>query len=190
MRRLNDLVHAVQQSRKANTPAAFGVVEPHHGDAALPEIDRIADELKMAGLVWRHQNTACSQNVPVMTRFVARAAERGLLPMLHVTPLSGNETLWRVWHLAEQFPQVPMVALGAFSNWDQAGEAANPELRTESALRHVGSCKRARITWCVAARLGPDRLVFGSGATARRTPRFALRRCRSTHFAEQPIATG
>jgi predicted TIM-barrel fold metal-dependent hydrolase len=168
-RRLNDLVFAAQMTDRAGCPAAFAVVEPHHGEAALEEIDRVANELGMTGLVWRHRAHGVFADVPIMARFVERAAERALLPVFHVTPRSGNEALWRVWHLAEQFPDVPMVALGALSGWDQveqivAGPQRAPNLRYELSELAEGP----RVLERLLSALGPDRLLYGSGAHNRR----------------------
>lgn len=52
-RRLNDLVSAA--AAKIGAVGAFATVEPQHGDAALAEIDRVAKDLKVTGLVWRHR---------------------------------------------------------------------------------------------------------------------------------------
>jgi predicted TIM-barrel fold metal-dependent hydrolase len=168
-RRLNDLVAAVRAAAPGRFPAAFGVVEPHHAEAALAEIDRIAGELGLAGLVFSHRAHGAIADVAITLRCVERAAARGLLPMLHATPFSGNEALWRVWRVAEMFADVPIVALGALSNFDQTEQIlANPErapnLRydTSGVLGSFGRFER------LAERLGPHRLVYGSGAHDRR----------------------
>jgi predicted TIM-barrel fold metal-dependent hydrolase len=163
-RRLNDLVFAAQRADRRACPAAFGVVEPHHGEAALDEIDRVANELGMTGLVWRHRGHGVFADVPIMAKFVARAAERALLPVFHVTPRSGNEALWRVWRLAEQFPDVPMVALGALSSWDQVEQIVSnpgraPNLRYETSEMSEGP----RVLDRLVVALGAERLLYGSG---------------------------
>ncbi len=163
-RRLNDLTRAVQDSLGNRAPAAFGIVEPHHGEAALAEIDRIAGELRLTGIVWRHRAHGVYADVPIMTKFVARAAERGLVPMLYASPGSMNESLWRIWNLAAQFPAVPMIVLGALADWEHLQQimatpdrAANVHYDTSNFFGEPDDLA------AVAKRLGSHRLVYGGG---------------------------
>lgn len=163
-RRLNDLVHAVALARPATT-VAVGTVEPHHGDAALLEIDRLGGELGFAAIAWRARAQGVFADAPMMTTFVARAADAGLVPMLHASARSGNEKLWRIWRLVEQFPSVTFVLLGALSEWDQLQAIlAQPE-RAKNCLYDLahlhGEPEQIEM---LAARLGVERLIFGTGA--------------------------
>jgi predicted TIM-barrel fold metal-dependent hydrolase len=164
-RRLNDLVRAVQDSWGKRVPAAFGVVEPHHGDAALDEIDRIAGELRLTGIVWRHRAHGVYADVPIMTRFVERAAGHGLVPMLYGTPRSMNEPLWRIWKLAGQFPDVPIIVLGALADWDQLQHIlAAPDRAPNVHYETSGFFGEPDDLAGLAQRIGPHRLVYGCGA--------------------------
>jgi len=161
-RRLNDLMAAVRE--KINAPAAFGLVEAHHGEAALEEIDRIADELRLTGIVWRHRAQGVYADVPIMTKFIARAAERRLVPMLYVTPASMNESLWRVWNLAEQFPTVPIIALGALANWEYLQQIlATPDRATNIHYEISNFFGEPEDLGALAKRLGSHRVVYGCG---------------------------
>lgn len=160
--RLNDLM-AAWRVNTHRCVAAFGVVEPHHGDDALPEIDRIA-ALGLKGIVWRHRAHGVFADVPVMARFAERAATLGLVLALHASRHSGNEAIWRLWYLAEAFPAVTFVALGAFGDFEQQEEILNnagraPNLRYDlSDLRSGHDLKR------LVDVLGADRLLYGTGA--------------------------
>jgi predicted TIM-barrel fold metal-dependent hydrolase len=163
-RRLNDLMRAVRTANGGHAPAAFGIVEPHHGEAALEEIDRIAGELRLTGIVWRHRAHGVYADVPIMTKFVARAAERGLVPMMYASPGSMNESLWRVWNLAEQFPSVPMIALGALADWEHLQQImATPERAANVHYDTSDFFGEPDDLAAVAKRLGAHRLVYGGG---------------------------
>ena len=161
--RLNDLMAAWRRARAPGCVAAFGVVEPHHGDAALPEVDRVA-ALGLKGLAWRHRAHGVFADVPVMARFVERAAAHNLVLALHASGHSGNEAIWRLWYLAEEFPSAVFVALGAFGDFEQQEEILNnanraPNLRYDLAdLRGAHDLKR------LVGALGAHRLLFGAGA--------------------------
>ena len=163
-RRLNDLAHSVAEVHGAGV-VPVGTVEPHHGEAALAEIDRVALELGLTALGWRPRAQGVFADAPTMTSLVARAADRGLVPMVHASAGSGNEALWRVWRLAERFPSVPIVVLGALSDWDQKQEVlAQPDRASNVVYDLTGFFGEAEDIEGVAARLGAERLVFGSGA--------------------------
>jgi predicted TIM-barrel fold metal-dependent hydrolase len=159
--RLNDLMAAWRA--QGGCVAAFGVVEPHHGDAALAEIDRIA-AIGLQGIAWRHRGHGVFADVPVMERFVARAARHNLVLALHASRHSGNEALWRLWGLAEACPGARFVALGAVADFEQqeellASARRAPNLRYDlTGLRGRHELKRLVDTF------GAERLLFGTGA--------------------------
>jgi len=168
-RRLNDLTRAVADAMGAPVPAlapvVLGTVEPHHGEAALEEIDRMARELRFAGIAWRHRAHGTFVDGPIMSKYVARAADNGLVPLLHAMPRSGNEALWRVWRLAEQFPSVPIVVVGALASWDQTQAILAEPNRAKNIIYDTSSVANGPDALLpLAERLGPERLVFGSGA--------------------------
>ena len=166
--RLNDLVHAFQAANPASCPVSFGVVEPHHGEAALYEIDRLAIDLGMKGVMWQHRMHGVYADMPAMFDMVARAAGNGLVPLFHVTALSGNEALWRVWRLAEAFPDVPMIGLGAVSNFEQRELIAASAERAPNLLYELSGMQESRDIENLVRHLGPSRLIYGSGAHDRR----------------------
>jgi predicted TIM-barrel fold metal-dependent hydrolase len=161
-RRLNDMMAALVADGGDNAVAACGTVEPHHGDAALPEIDRMARELGLKGVVWRHRAQGIYADHPVMYRFVARALDNGLVPMMHAT-LSTNETLWRYKKMAEKFAGHPIVVLGALYEWDQKLEIlAEPEA-APNLIYDTAQVTAPSIIEEMVEILGAHRIVFGSG---------------------------
>jgi predicted TIM-barrel fold metal-dependent hydrolase len=161
-RRLNNLMAALVAEGGDNAVAACGTVEPHHGDAALPEIDRMARELGLKGVVWRHRAQGIYADHPVMYRFVARALDNGLVPMVHAT-LSTNETLWRYKKMADKFAGHRIIVLGALYEWDQKLEIlAEPEA-APNLIYDTAQVTAPSIIEEMVEILGEHRLVFGSG---------------------------
>ncbi len=161
-RRLNDMMATLVAEGGDNAVAACGTVEPHHGDAALPEIDRMARELGLKGVVWRHRAQGIYADHPVMYRFVARALDNGLVPMMHAT-LSTNETLWRYKRMADKFAGHAIVILGALYEWDQKLEIlAEPEAAS-NLIYDTAQVTAPSIIEEMVEILGEHRLVFGSG---------------------------
>jgi predicted TIM-barrel fold metal-dependent hydrolase len=159
-RRLNDLVSAA--AIKIGAVAAFATVEPQQGDASLAEIDRVAKELKMSGLVWRHRLQGVYADVPVMRRFAARATEHGLVLMLHAGG-GENEALFRVWALAEAFPETRFVVLGALSDYDQRREIIASPSRAPNIAYEMSRMSFHADFRPLMETLGIERLLYGSG---------------------------
>lgn len=168
-RRLNDMMAALVDEGGDNAVAACGTVEPHHGDAALPEIDRMARELGLKGVVWRHRAQGIYADHPVMYRFVARALDNGLVPMVHAT-LSTNETLWRYKKMADRFADHRIIVLGALYEWDQKLEIlAEPEA-APNLIYDTAQVTAPSIIEEMVEILGDHRIVFGSGFEYRPGP--------------------
>lgn len=161
VRRLNDLMLAAAARPELSAVAAFGVVEPHHGEAAFAELDRIA-RLGLDGVVFSPRAQGVFANTPELVALVKHAATRGLLTLVHATPRSGNETLWRIRDLAEQCAPAPIVALGALGDWETvlavtAGESPR-NLHYDTAGIAVAAVAG------LVKRLTTERLLYGSGA--------------------------
>jgi predicted TIM-barrel fold metal-dependent hydrolase len=181
-RRLNDLMAALVAEGGDRAVAACGTVEPHHGDAALPEIDRMARELGLKGVVWRHRAQGIYADHPVMYRFVARALDNGLVPMMHAT-LSTNETLWRYKKMADKFAGHRIIVLGALYEWDQKLEIlAEPEA-APNLIYDTAQVTAPSIIEEMVETLGEHRLVFGSGFEYRPGPLALADSARAIHQA-------
>jgi predicted TIM-barrel fold metal-dependent hydrolase len=159
-RRLNDLVAAA--AARIGAIAAFATVEPQQGDTSLEEIDRIAKDLKMVGLAWRHRLQGVYADVPVMHRFVARAAEHGLTLMLHAGG-GENEALFRVWALAEAFPQSRFIVVGALSDYDQRRQIIASPSRAPNIAYEMSRMSFHADFRPLTETLGIERLLYGSG---------------------------
>ena len=194
-RRLNDMMAALVAEGGDNAVAACGTVEPHHGDAALPEIDRMARELGLKGVVWRHRAQGIYADHPVMYRFVARALDNGLVPMMHAT-LSTNETLWRYKKMADRFAGHAIIVLGALYEWDQKLEVlAEPEA-APNLIYDTAQVTAPSIIEEMVEILGEHRLVFGTGFEYRAAPQAladsarAIEQAKLSDVARQKVMAG
>jgi hypothetical protein len=183
-RRLNDLLAAVVRAQPGHFLGFCGTVEPHFGNAGFEEVDRLATLPGCVGVVWRPKAHGAFADATTLVNLVRRAASHGLVPMVHASPRSANEALWRVWNLAEACPGVRIVALGALEGWDQgeqvlANAGRAPHLLYDTTGVAHGNAGLRRFV----AALGAGRLLFGTGAL---TPRDA----EETAVAHEAIAGG
>jgi predicted TIM-barrel fold metal-dependent hydrolase len=115
-RRVNDQVAAWRDLYPTRLPVALGTVEPFHGPrACLDEIDRLAGELRLDGVIWDHHAQGTSLDDQRMVTFAREVARRGLTSVVHVHALDMREGPTHVESLARQVPEATLVALGAFS---------------------------------------------------------------------------
>jgi len=117
-RRVNDAIAGYRDRRPDRFPVAVGIVEPTHGAASLDEIDRIHDELGLAGISFHTRFQGVSLDSKWVERAVERLAEHAMVPVLHAMDDTPEEALWKLAALARRFPDLTIVALDAFGSFE------------------------------------------------------------------------
>jgi predicted TIM-barrel fold metal-dependent hydrolase len=161
VRRLNDLMLAAAARPELSVVAAFGVVEPQQGEAAFAELDRIARQ-GLDGVAFSPRAQGVFADTPELVALVRHATGCGLLTLVHATPRSGNESLWRIWNLAEQCAPSPIVALGALGDWENV-QAINAAESPGNLYYDTAGLADAAVA-AAAKRLTLQRVLYGSGA--------------------------
>lgn len=162
-RRVND---ALLRAGAASDRIVFGTVEPKFGDFAIAEIGRIA-ERDAAGVVWSPRAQGLFGNDRIMAEMCKTAAQNGMLSMIHSAPFSVNESLDRIWNLAEACDGAPLVVLGAFASWENIQIVRNNKGGPGNVSYDLTGLSETWDLQALVASIGADRLVFGSGG-----PRF------------------
>ena len=161
-KRSNDTVAAYRGRDPQRFRVAAGIVEPLHGDASLPELERIKHELKLEGVVWHHRFQGVSVDHQFMRPILKKVAELGLVAFVHANGESNQEAAWRLEKVARDYPEAKFIAMDALCT------NAHGQMALEIAKRN------SNITWdCSHARggqfllrfveeAGSDKLVLGS----------------------------
>jgi predicted TIM-barrel fold metal-dependent hydrolase len=161
-RRINDAIAAYRDANPSRFPVALGVIEPAYGPHSLPEIDRIADELHLAGVSFHVRFQGVSLDNQWIRTYLARVIERGLVPVIHAVPETSENPQWKVAAIARAFPDTPMLVLDAFGSHESTKECFHtadvaPNLLFDTSLAHgfelIEQFARAH---------GADRVVFGT----------------------------
>jgi len=161
-RRVNDGIAAYRDRRPDRFPVAVGVTEPAYGPASLDEIDRVHDELGLAGVSYHTRFQGVSLDSGWVTRGVERLGERGMVPVIHAMDDTPEEALWKLATLARRVPSVTILALDAFSSFeatrqcDLVAEIA-PNVVFDTSLSYNFDFIEA-----FARRFGVERVVFGT----------------------------
>ena len=160
---MNDLVATYVAKHSDRFPAGIGTVEVKHGDASLRELERIAKDLKLRGVVWHHADSG----VPIDHRFmrpILREVEKlQLIPFVHVHK-PGYESWWRLEVLAEEFPGITFVALAAMTSVDDKDQGLQIASTRKNILFDTGPVfwRGESAIESFVKRIGVERLLFGS----------------------------
>ncbi len=162
-RRVNNCVAWYRDSDPGRFPIALGTVDPFHGrDAGIDEINRLAAELHLDGVVWDPFRQGTSIEEPRMVAFVGELARLGLPAFIHTHAVDKRESPARVASLARRVPDATIVALGALSSLQRAFElqrvaAEAPNLLFDTTVTlPIGPIDR------YVELLGSRRLLFGT----------------------------
>jgi uncharacterized protein len=163
-RAINDAVAAFRNTYRTRFPVALGTVEPMHGEQiSCAEIDRIAGELQLDGVVWHHRFQGCFLADAKMNALLRACARNGLPAFFHVISDSNMEAPWLLEELYHAHPDVTFVACDSFSGPTQVRYIMQmaercPNLYFDTAI----TFPLMRYLEEFVRRFGPDRLIFGT----------------------------
>ncbi len=160
-RRVNDGVMEYLARAPSRFAAGVGVVEPLYGRDGLAEIDR-CKELGMVGISFHGRFQGVSHDSPWVHRYLERLGELGLVPFIHAPAESPEESLWKAEGLAEDFPDLTMLALDVFSGFEQARQAVRVAERRPNLVFDTALAFDFHFIMPVIRRCGPERVVYGS----------------------------
>ena len=183
-RRVNDAIATYRDHRPDRFPAAVGIVEPSHGPASLDEIERLHDELGLAGISFHTRFQGVSLDSKWIERAIERMASHQLVPVIHAMDETPEEALWKLGALARRFPEVPMLALDAFGSYESTRQCffiaeIAPNLVFDTSLSH-----NFDFIEDFAGRFGAERVVFGTDLYSWPVGR------RISHLLDQIVASG
>jgi predicted TIM-barrel fold metal-dependent hydrolase len=160
--RINDRIARYRDEDPKHFPAAIGVVEPTYGPHSLPEIDRIAGELRLAGISFHVRFQGVSLDSRWISTYVERMVEKGLTPVIHAVDETSENPLWKVAVIARAFPTAEMLVLDAFGGHERTKECfftaeVAPNLVFDTSLTHGWD-----LIEHFAKAFGPERVAFGT----------------------------
>lgn len=142
----------------------LGVVDPRHGEAAVPEVDRIFGELGLHGLAFSSDLTGLTFDNPMMLRFMQRAAcYENPVVLAHTSQYSVLEAPYMLRKVAEQFPGITFINASAMkdtthSNCSRYLAASLPNVYLDIANIHP---LMTPVEWAIRD-CGAEKLLFGS----------------------------
>lgn len=162
MRAVNNAIAAYRDANPGRFPAAIGVVEPLFGEVSLSELDRVKNELRLAGVSFDARYNGTSTDSALMRRLIARMGKLGLVPYLHTVAEISAEALWRTTALGRDFPGVQMLLLDPFSSFEQVQQLSFLADLAPNLLFDTGQTLSFARIQAFIRRFGAGRVAFGS----------------------------
>lgn len=160
----NDNIAAAMRKHPDRFPRGLGVIEPRHGAAALPEVDRIIDELGFSGLMFHNDFNGMSLDSPAMYAILQQIAKYPRMVVeAHTAAGSILEAPFQLGKLAGAFPSVTFI--DAHPMMDIVGLSASLDLAERLPNIYFDTCLTHHHLWPIekaVAGMGEDRLMFGS----------------------------
>jgi predicted TIM-barrel fold metal-dependent hydrolase len=159
---VNDGIAAYRDRDPSHFPAAIGVAEPTYGPHSLPEIDRVAGELGLAGISFHVRFQGVSLDNQWVRTYLERIVERGLTPVIHAVHETSENPLWKVATIGRAFPDTEMLVLDAFGSHEGTKECfftaeVAPNLVFDTSLADGWG-----LIEHFARTFGPERVAFGT----------------------------
>jgi predicted TIM-barrel fold metal-dependent hydrolase len=169
-RRINDGISAYQQADPDHFPVALAVAEPLFGSASLAELDRVRDELGLAGVTFHARFQGVPADHRLIVGLIERMAELGLVAFVHAGD-SSEEEVWRILNIARRVPEVTVVVLDAFDRLEKTNQVLVCAELGQNLVFDTAGCADLDFILRFTARYGARRIVFGSGRYSSTTPR-------------------
>ncbi len=145
-------------------PRGLGVVQPRHGDRALPEVDRIMEQLGLSGLAFDNNYSGLAIDNPAMFNIFERAAKyKNVIVMVHTNQYSILEVPFQLGKVVGAFPDITFIA--AHPMMSSTHRSASIELAKTYPNLYFDICASSyhqRAMEKAVAAIGEDRLLFGS----------------------------
>jgi predicted TIM-barrel fold metal-dependent hydrolase len=167
---VNDGIAAYRDRNPDRFPAALGVVEPLHGKESIRELHRIKDELGLAGVSFHARFQGVATNSGLVLTLAREMAALGLVPFVHAADASRDEDWWKVQDFADAIPEVPVVALDAFTTSEKSWEALRVARQTPNLYFDTSVSSGLHFVLPVLNEVGPERIIFGTDQYSAITP--------------------
>lgn len=160
----NDNISYIVKKWPDYFPKGLGVVEQRHGDKALPEVDRIFQELGLSGLMFHNDFSGVYLDHPSMDRILERASKyKNVIVMVHTFQHSVLETPFQLLRVAERFPEITFINGHPMMTGPHLKATIDLAQRCSNVFFDI--CLTHHHEWPIETavkEIGVDRILFGS----------------------------
>ena len=163
-REQNDNIASALKKYPERFIRGLGVVDPRHGEAALPEVDRIFSELGLHGLLFCNDKTGLTFDNPIMFKFIERAANYGNpIIMAYTSQYSVLQAPFMLRKVAENFPELTFINGSAMKDTTHSNNSRYISACLDNVFLDVANMHQlmSPVEWAVRD-CGVDKILFGS----------------------------
>lgn len=160
--RSNDAVAEYRKLDPKRFPIAAGIVEPLHGEASLPELERIKHELGLEGVVWHHRFQGVSVDHQFMRPILKKVSELGLVAFVHTNGESNQEAAWRLERVAHAFPDIRFVGMDGLCTNAHGQMVLEIAKRTPNVIWDCSHARSGQFLLRFVEEAGSEKLILGS----------------------------
>lgn len=142
----------------------LGVVDPRHGKAAVPEVDRIFGELGLHGLMFHTDKTGLTFDNPIMIEFMEHASRyKNPVILAHTSQYSVLEAPYMLRKVAEKFPDILFINASSMQDTTHSNCSRYLSASLDNVYLDVANIHplMAPVEWAVRD-CGEDKIVFGT----------------------------
>ena len=160
----NDIIAEAFQKHPDRFVAALGTVDPRHGSAAVPEVDRIMNIEGFRGLMFSNDKTGLTFDNPTMIAFMKELiAYQNPIVMCYTSQYSVLEAPYMLRKMAEMFPSITFINASSMkdtthSNCSRYLSASVPNVYMDIANIHQ---LMHPVEWAIRDS-GVEKILFGS----------------------------
>jgi predicted TIM-barrel fold metal-dependent hydrolase len=161
---LNDAIAAYRDRYGARFPVALGTVQPTDpAEMSVGEIERMANVLKLDGVVWHHRLQSVFLGDRRMHPLLDACAKHKMVAFIHVIADSNMEAPWLLEELYEAHPDVTFVALDPLTGFTQIRFIMQMAKRCPNLLFDTAiNMPLGRSIEEFVDKFGSERLLFGT----------------------------
>ncbi|MEA4908535.1 MAG: amidohydrolase family protein [Chloroflexi bacterium] len=160
----NDLIAGALQQYPQRFVRGLGVVDPRHGKAAVPEVDRIFGELGLHGLMFSNDRTGITFDNPTMLEFMEHASGYDHPVVLaYTSQYSVLEAPYMLQKVAEQFPNITFINGSAMKDTTHSNNSRYLSAKLENVYMDVANIHQLMhpVEWAIRDS-GADKILFGT----------------------------
>lgn len=164
-RQQNDAIAAALKQYPDRFVRGLGVVDPRHGEAAVPEVDRVFSELGLHGLLFSNDYTGLTLDNPTMIKFMERASSyKNPVVLAYTSQYSVLQAPFMLRKVAERFPNIVFINASSMKDTTHSNSSRYLSASLPNVYMDITNIHQLMhpIEWAVNES-GANKIMFGSG---------------------------
>jgi predicted TIM-barrel fold metal-dependent hydrolase len=163
-REQNDKIAATLKKYPDRFVAGLGTIDPRHGDAAVPEVDRIMSMPGMRGLVFSNDKTGLTFDNPTMLQFMDALSQYDHpIVLCYTSQYSVLEAPYMLRKVAEKYPEITFINGSSMKDTTHSNCSRYLSASLDNVYMDIANIHQLMypVNWAIRDS-GIDKILFGS----------------------------